>query len=146
MNKIKFGIIFLFLIFLSNCQTARVRFTPVTKPIESMVIVTPEECKGKKIDKKKCDAARAKQKEELIAKEKEKEKNSQNNPKEPLEIQQKFYVWGFYPSKIIVDLSKEGFCANGYEEIKQQNTYFDELLAMFTAGMYMPRTLVIYCQ
>jgi len=122
----------LFLVFLIvwNCQHARVQF-PVSQP----VVTEPKECKPPVKNKKACEDAKAKQEKELVEK-------ASLPPKEHI-LQQKFFLFGFYPKKVVVDARL--YCPGEIMEIYQYSTFVDLILEQATFGIYMPRTMKITC-
>lgn len=124
------GVLFLFVMGLFNCQHARVKF-----PVSSPVITEPKECKPPVRNKKACDEAKAKQEKELAEK-------SAQAPVEHI-IKQKFFLFGFYPKKVVIDAKK--YCPGEIMEIYQYNTFLDLVIEQGTIGIYMPRTMKITC-
>ncbi|MCB1157111.1 MAG: hypothetical protein H7A25_15920 [Leptospiraceae bacterium] len=126
--------------FLISCNHARIRFPK--KEIALQVKATPKECQGNlksKKDKDACEAAKKKLDEEIAAQAAEKEKN----PEVKTYIQ-KFYVWGYYPKAIKVDITND--CAGrGIQEVYQFATWQQEVIGQLALGMYMPRTLRVTC-
>lgn len=127
--KFIFIIVFILLSF-NFCQHARIRF-----PTNAPEVQEPKECKAPVKNIKACEEAKAKQRKEI----------EERMAKPPVEhiIQQKHYLFGFYPKAIYVDARL--YCPGQIQEIYQYNTLKDAIIEQATFGLYMPRTMKIVC-
>jgi hypothetical protein len=130
MNRIILYTLLLAGIGLAHCQHAKIRF-----PVSAPEITEPKECKPPVRNKKACDQAKEKQAQEL-------QERASAKPPEHI-IQQKYFLFGFYPKKIVIDAKQ--YCPGQIQEIHQYNTLVDGILEQGTFGIYMPRTMKITC-
>jgi hypothetical protein len=145
-------LIALFSLILYHCNHARIKFPvkekpKVVTPPTSMIKITPRECQGKLVTaKQKTDCEEAKKKVALKEEEvKQKQLEEESKPPKEVMLTQDFFLWGYYPKKIIVNVSE--VCENrGAIEVYQYGQIRDEVIGQITLGMYMPRTLKITCQ
>ena len=135
-----------------NCNHARIKFPVKEKPKAvtlptSAIKITPKECQGKlNTAKQKADCDEAKKRVALKEEEvKQKLLEEESKPPKEVMLMQDFFLWGYYPKKIVVNIS-EACEGRGAVEVYQYGQVKDEVIGQITLGMYMPRTLKITCQ
>jgi hypothetical protein len=123
-TSLKYFILLGCLLFLFQCQHARIRLIPSL----------PEQCIpwSEKQQKEDCQSSL-----EIIRNDLAKKKTIEK------EFPQVYTYWGFSPDNIQVDLNKE--CPKGVFEIYQYSSLTNAVYEQLTIGFYSPRTLRLTC-
>lgn len=58
-------------------------------------------------------------------------------------VSQTYYLFGLYPSEIVVNLRK--YCPEGTKTVHQFKSFWDGVLEQLTLTIYSPNTLEIEC-